>query len=158
MVARFDVCLVNLDPTIGSKIKKIRPCVVISPDEMNRHLATVVIVAPMTTVGRDFSSRVHCQFKNRTGWIVLDQVRTVDRRQLVKSSVDLRNRQHLRRWNDFLACLPRRQPDPTDKAKGPDSIRVRAFSVSTGRSVRYDFAQPGPIRSDSAYSAKSDAL
>ena len=84
MVAkRFEVYLVNLDPTIGREIKKTRPCLVISPDEMNRHAGTV-IVAPMTTKGRDYPSRVNCRFQGKDGQIVLDQIRTVDKARLVK--------------------------------------------------------------------------
>lgn len=84
MVAkRFEVYLVNLDPTLGSEIKKTRPCLVISPDEMNEHIATV-IVAPMTTKGRDYPTRVNCIFEGKEGQIVLDQVRTVDKDRLVK--------------------------------------------------------------------------
>ncbi len=83
VVKRFDVFLVNLDPTIGSEIQKTRPCVVISPDEMNRHIATV-IVAPMTTKGRVYPTRIPCQFQGEDGQIVLDQVRTVDKARLVK--------------------------------------------------------------------------
>jgi mRNA interferase MazF len=80
---RFDVFLVNLDPTIGSEIKKTRPCVVISPDEMNRYVATVII-APMTTKGRTYPTRVACQFQGKDGQIVLDQIRTIDKTRLVK--------------------------------------------------------------------------
>jgi len=84
MVAkRFEAYLVNLDPTLGSEIKKTRPCLVISPDEMNEHIATV-IVAPMTTKGRDYPTRVNCFFEGKEGQIVLDQVRTVDKVRLVK--------------------------------------------------------------------------
>lgn len=83
VVKRFDVFLVNLDPTIGSEIKKIRPYVVISPDEMNRHVATVII-APMTTKGRIYPTRVACQFQSKDGQIVLDQIRTIDKTRLVK--------------------------------------------------------------------------
>lgn len=84
MVAeRFDVYLVSLDPTVGSEIKKTRPCVIISPNELNRHLATV-IVAPMTTKGRTYPTRVPCVFEGKAGEIVLDQLRTVDRTRLVK--------------------------------------------------------------------------
>ena len=82
-VKRFDVFLVNLDPTIGKEIKKTRPCLVVSPDEMNRHIATV-IVAPMTTKGRRYPTRVSCQFQGKHGQIVLDQLRTVDKVRLVK--------------------------------------------------------------------------
>jgi mRNA interferase MazF len=70
-------------PTIGSEIQKTRPCVVISPDEMNRYIATV-IVAPMTTKGQSYPTRVACQFQGKDGQIVLDQIRTVDKNRLVK--------------------------------------------------------------------------
>jgi mRNA interferase MazF len=82
-VKRFDVHLATLDPSKGAEISKTRPCLVVSPDEMNRHLRTV-IVAPMTTVGRDYPSRVPCRFRGKTGEIVLDQIRTVDKSRLVK--------------------------------------------------------------------------
>jgi mRNA interferase MazF len=80
---RFDVFLVNLDPTVGSEIQKTRPCVIVSPDEMNRYIATVII-APMTTKGRPYPTRIICQFQGKDGQIVLDQIRTVDRARLVK--------------------------------------------------------------------------
>jgi mRNA interferase MazF len=80
---RFEVYLVNLDPTVGSEIQKTRPCVVVSPDEVNHHLRTV-IVAPMTTKGQSYPTRVPCRFKGKKGQIVLDQIRTVDRVRLVK--------------------------------------------------------------------------
>ena len=83
VVRRFEVYLVNLDPTIGNEIQKTRPCLVISPDEMNSYIATI-IVAPMTTKGRDYPSRVNCEFEGKAGQIVLDQIRTVDRSRLVK--------------------------------------------------------------------------
>ena len=80
---RFDVYLVALDPTLGSEIKKIRPCLIVSPDEANRHLATA-IVAPMTTKGRDYPTRVACRFQGKQGQIALDQLRSVDKVRLVK--------------------------------------------------------------------------
>lgn len=83
VVKRFEVFLVNLDPTVGSEIQKTRPCVIISPDEMNRYIATV-IVAPMTTKGQAYPTRVICQFQGQEGQIVLDQIRTVDKIRLVK--------------------------------------------------------------------------
>ena len=83
VIGRFDIFLVNLDPTQGHEIQKTRPCVVISPDEMNRHIGTV-IVAPMTTHGRDYPTRVAITFQRKHGQIVLDQVRTVDKTRLVK--------------------------------------------------------------------------
>jgi mRNA interferase MazF len=82
-VSRFDVYLVALDPAVGSEIQKTRPCLVVSPDEMNRHIATV-IVAPMTTQGRPYPSRVRCRFQGKTGWVVLDQLRAVDKERLVR--------------------------------------------------------------------------
>ena len=83
VVNRFDVYLINLDPTVGSEIKKSRPCLIISPDEMNRHIRTV-IVAPVTTAGRDYPTRVSCRFKKKKGHIVLDQIRTIDKTRLIK--------------------------------------------------------------------------
>jgi mRNA interferase MazF len=82
-VKRFDVHLVGLDPTVGSEIQKTRPCLIISPDEMNRHIRTV-IVAPMTTKGRAYPTRVECEFEGKSGQVVLDQLRTVDKARLVK--------------------------------------------------------------------------
>jgi mRNA interferase MazF len=83
VVQRFDVFLVNLDPTIGSETRKTRPCLVISPDEMNRYIATV-IVAPMTTKGRSYPTRVTFQFRGKEGQVVLDQIRTIDKSRLVR--------------------------------------------------------------------------
>jgi mRNA interferase MazF len=83
VVNRFEVYLVNLDPTIGKEIQKMRPCLIISPDEMNNYIATVII-APMTTKGRDYPTRVNCIFEGKDGQIVLDQIRTIDRSRLVK--------------------------------------------------------------------------
>ena len=80
---RFDVYLGALDPTLGSEIKKTRPCLIVSPDEANRHLATV-IVAPMTTKGHVYPTRVPCTFQGKHGQVVLDQLRTVDKVRLVK--------------------------------------------------------------------------
>ncbi len=80
---RGDVHLVRLDPTLGSEIRKTRPCVVVSPDELNQHLRTVV-VAPMTTGGHAYPWRVRCRFQRRSGFIALDQIRTVDQERLVK--------------------------------------------------------------------------
>ena len=83
VVRRFEVWLVTLDPTVGSEIRKTRPALVVSPNEMNDHIATVII-APMTTKGRDYPTRVPCSFQGKTGQVVLDQLRTVDRARLVK--------------------------------------------------------------------------
>ena len=83
VTSRFDVFLISLDPTRGSEIRKTRPCLVISPDEMNDHIRTV-IVAPMTTKGRPYPTRVSCTFQGKRGQIVLDQIRTVDTSRLVR--------------------------------------------------------------------------
>lgn len=83
VIRRFDVYLVALDPTIGSEIKKTRPCLVVSPDEMNEHIATIII-APMSTEGRPYPTRVPCRFQGKSGQIVLDQLRTVDRVRLLR--------------------------------------------------------------------------
>lgn len=82
-INRFEVFLVNLDPTVGHEIKKTRPCLVISPNEMNHHISTV-IVAPMTTRGRKYPTRISCSFQGKKGQIVLDQIRTIDKKRLVK--------------------------------------------------------------------------
>jgi len=83
VVKRFEVYQVNLDPTIGGEIQKTRPCLVISPDEMNLSLSTF-IVAPMTTKSHNYPTRINCSFKGKECQIVLDQIRTVDRIRLVK--------------------------------------------------------------------------
>lgn len=80
---RFDIFLVSLDPAVSSEIKKTRPCVIISPNEMNRYIRTVII-APMTSKGNDYPSRVPLTFQNKKGQVVLDQIRTVDKARLVK--------------------------------------------------------------------------
>ena len=80
---RFDVFLISLDPTRGSEIRKTRPCLIISPNEMNDHIRTV-IVAPMTTKGRPYPTRVPCTFQGKSGQIVLDQIRTVDKIRLAR--------------------------------------------------------------------------
>lgn len=82
-INRFEVYLVNLDPTVGREIKKTRPCLIISPNEMNHNISTV-IVAPMTTKGRNYPSRVTCSFQNKKGQIILDQIRTIDKKRLIK--------------------------------------------------------------------------
>lgn len=83
VIARFEVYLVNFDPTVGSEIQKTRPCTIISPDESNRVINTV-IVAPMTTRSKNYPSRVSCEFDGKTGQVVLDQIRTLDKRRLIK--------------------------------------------------------------------------
>jgi mRNA interferase MazF len=83
MFVRGEIHLVSLDPTKGSEIRKTRPCLIVSPDELNRHLRTV-IVAPMTTGGQAYPWRVPCRFQDRAGFVALDQIRTVDTERLVK--------------------------------------------------------------------------
>jgi len=96
LVNRFEVHVVNLDPTIGHEIQKSRPCVVVSPDEMNHHLLTV-IVAPLTSTVRAYPSRVPCRFQGKSGQVALDQVRTVDRTRLVRKlgSLDAKTAQRV---------------------------------------------------------------
>lgn len=83
-INQYQIVLVNLDPTIGSEMKKIRPCVVISPDEMNKYLQTIV-VAPMTSSSKPYPTRVGLKHNGTKGWIVLDQIRTIDRRRVIKT-------------------------------------------------------------------------
>ena len=80
---QYHVYLVNLDPTIGHEIKKTRPCVILSPDEMNRNISTIII-APMTTKSHNYPSRIPLTFQGKKGWIVLDQIRTIDKECIVK--------------------------------------------------------------------------
>ena len=96
VVSRFDVYLIRLDPTEGREIRKTRPCLIISPDEMNQHIDTVII-APMTTKGRLYPTRVPVRFKGKSGQIVLDQIRTVDKSRLVKriGKIDEPTRTHV---------------------------------------------------------------
>jgi mRNA interferase MazF len=83
VAARGDVYLVELDPTRGSEVRKTRPCLVVSPDELNEHLRTV-IVAPMTTGGHAYPWRISCRFQGRSGFVATDQLRTVDVEQLAR--------------------------------------------------------------------------
>ena len=80
---QYQIVLINLDPTQGSEIKKTRPCLIISPNEMNKYLQTIV-VAPMTSSSRAYPTRVEVKHNNTKGWIVLDQIRTVDRARVLK--------------------------------------------------------------------------
>jgi len=82
-VRRGDVFLVSLDPARGGEIQKTRPCVVVSPDELNSYLRTF-IVAPLTTGGHSYPFRIPCRFEGRSGYIVIDQIRTIDRERLVR--------------------------------------------------------------------------
>ena len=88
-ISRIEICLVALDSTLGHKIKKTRPYVIISPDEMNRHIGTVII-APMTSKGRNYPSRVECTFQGVQGQIILDQIRTIDKPRIVKRLANYR--------------------------------------------------------------------
>jgi mRNA interferase MazF len=83
-IKQYEIFLVNLDPTMGSEMKKTRPCVVISPDEMNKYIQTVVI-APMTSSSKSYPTRVEVMHNNSKGWVVLDQIRTIDKRRIIKS-------------------------------------------------------------------------
>ena len=102
VVQRFDVFLVSLDPTVGSEIRKTRPCLIISPDEMNNHIRTVII-APMTTVARNYPTRVSCTFQEKNGQVVLDQIRSIDKTRLVKKLGAIDSRAQL----DVVSVLQR---------------------------------------------------
>jgi mRNA interferase MazF len=91
-IRQYEVVLVNLDPTMGTEIKKTRPCVVISPDEMNKNLRTITI-APMTSSSRPYPTRVEVNQNGQSGWIVLDQIRTVDKLRVVKKFESLTERE-----------------------------------------------------------------
>jgi mRNA interferase MazF len=82
-LSQYQIVLVNLNPTIGSEIKKTRPCVIISPNEMNKYLQTIVL-APMTTSSKKYPTRTEVNHDKKIGWIVLDQIRTVDRQRIIK--------------------------------------------------------------------------
>ena len=82
-IKQFEIVLVNLDPTLGSEMKKTRPCLIISPDEMNKYLRTVVI-APITSASKQYPTRLEIKLKRTKGWIVLDQIRTIDKQRIVK--------------------------------------------------------------------------
>lgn len=83
VIKQYDVFLISLDPSIGHEIKKSRPCIVISPNEMNNNIATVII-APLTTKSHQYPTRVPVRFRRKDGWVALDQIRTVDKRRLIK--------------------------------------------------------------------------
>lgn len=82
-IKQYQIILVNLDPTVGSEIRKTRPCVVISPNEMNKYLRTIVI-APMTTSSRNYPTRVEIKHDEKMGWVVIDQIRTIDKQRIIK--------------------------------------------------------------------------
>jgi mRNA interferase MazF len=83
VINQYEVYLINLNPTIGYEIQISRPCLVISPNEMNDNISTIII-APMTTKSRNYPTRVKLQFDEKNGWIVLDQIRTIDKRRIIK--------------------------------------------------------------------------
>ena len=82
-LAQYEIVLINLDPTVGSEIKKTRPCVIISPNEMNRFLNTI-IVAPMTSGSKSYPTRISVNHNDQKGWVVIDQIRTLDRQRIIK--------------------------------------------------------------------------
>ena len=82
-LSQYQIVLVNLDPTIGSEIKKTRPCVIISPNEMNKHLRTIVIT-PMTSKSKKYPTRIKIKHDNKIGWVVIDQIRTIDKQRIIK--------------------------------------------------------------------------
>jgi mRNA interferase MazF len=82
-IKQYDIAIVNLDPTVGSEIKKTRPCVIVSPNEMNKHLKTVII-APMTSQSHNYPTRVQVKHNDKKGWIVIDQIRTIDKQRITK--------------------------------------------------------------------------
>lgn len=102
VVKRFDVYLVNLDPTVGSEIQKTRPCLIISPDEMNCNIRTVII-APMTSAEKEYPTRVSCTFQKKKGQIVLDQLRTIDKTRLIKKLGTIDSKSQL----DVISILQR---------------------------------------------------
>ncbi len=92
VINQYEVFLINLDPTLGHEIQKTRPCLIISPNEMNRTIQTIII-APMTTKSHSYPTRVPLKFENKEGWIVLDQIRTVDRVRLIKKLGKIKQRE-----------------------------------------------------------------
>jgi mRNA interferase MazF len=87
-INQYQIVIVNLDPTVGSEIKKTRPCVVVSPNEMNKYLRTVVI-APLTTAEKDYPTRVKVKYQKKVGRIAIDQIRTIDKTRIIKISDEL---------------------------------------------------------------------
>lgn len=91
-LSQYEIVLVNLDPTVGSELKKTRPCVIISPNEMNKYLQTIV-VAPMTTTSKPYPTRIEVRHNKQKGWLVIDQIRTIDRNRIIKILGELNNRE-----------------------------------------------------------------
>jgi mRNA interferase MazF len=103
---RYEVYLINLDPTIGSEIKKTRLCVIISPDEMNRNISTVII-APITSKRRNYPTRVNCHIQGKEGQIVLDRIRTVDKKRLIKKIDTINTKTQLKLHKILLEMFSR---------------------------------------------------
>ena len=99
-VKQYQIVIVNLDPTIGSEIKKARPCVVISPNEINKHLNTIII-APVTSQSKNYPTRVEIEVRENQNWVVIDQIRTIDKRRIVKTGGDL-NRDEINRVKEVI--------------------------------------------------------
>ena len=89
-ILQYHIYLVNLDPTVGNEIKKTRPCLVVSPDEMNRNIQTVII-SPMTTKSHKYPTRIPVSIQNKKGWIVLDQIKTIDNKRIIKKIGKINN-------------------------------------------------------------------
>lgn len=100
VINQYEVYLIDLDPTRGHEIQKTRPCLVISPNEMNHHISTI-IVAPMTSKSRSYPTRVELTFNKKNGWIVLDQIRTIDKTRLVKKLGKI-EKEEIRRVKEIL--------------------------------------------------------
>ena len=99
-VKQYQIVIVNLDPTIGSEIKKTRPCVVISPDEMNKYLNTIII-APVTSKSKSYPTRVEIEVRGNQNWVVIDQIRTIDKRRIVKTGGNL-NQDEINRVKEVI--------------------------------------------------------
>jgi mRNA interferase MazF len=99
-MSQYDIILVNLDPTVGHEMQKARPCVIVSPDELNNQLATLII-APMTTVSHPYPTRVPVTVDKKSGWIVLDQIRTIDKKRIIKTLGKL-NQKEITRVKDII--------------------------------------------------------
>jgi len=100
VINQYEVCIIELDPTQGHEIQKTRPCLVISPNEMNNIIGTIII-APMTTKSHDYPTRVGIEFQGKKGWIVLDQIRTVDKSRLLKKLGSIRPKE-IRKVKDTI--------------------------------------------------------
>lgn len=99
-LSQYTIVLVNLDPTIGSEIKKTRPCVIVSPDEMNKYLNTIV-VAPMTTNLKKYPTRIPVQHNEKKGTIAIDQIRTIDKRRIIKE-LDHLTKAEIKKCKDII--------------------------------------------------------